>query len=81
MGYGLEGRDLIPGRGIIFLFSTTFRPALRPTRPPIQWVKGDLSPGVKRQLHEAEHSPPSSAEVKNGEVIPPLLHTSSRGGA
>jgi hypothetical protein len=27
--------------------------------PPIQWVLGDLSPG-----HEADHSPPTSAQVK-----------------
>jgi hypothetical protein len=29
---------------------------------------GDLSPGVKRQWREADHSPPSSAEVRNVEV-------------
>jgi hypothetical protein len=31
---------------------------------PIQWVLGDLSPGVKQQGGEADHSPPTSAEVK-----------------
>jgi hypothetical protein len=31
----------------------------------IQWVSGALSLGVKRPGHEADHSPPSSAEVKN----------------
>jgi hypothetical protein len=30
----------------------------------IQWVPGALSPGVKRQGREADHSPPASAEVK-----------------
>jgi hypothetical protein len=30
--------------------------------------------GVKRQGPEADHSPPSSAEVKNGGAIPPLPH-------
>jgi hypothetical protein len=35
-----------------------------PTQPPIQWVLGALSPGVKRQWREADHSPPASAEVK-----------------
>jgi hypothetical protein len=39
------------------------RPALGPTRPPIQWVPGALSPGVKLQWREADHSPPASAEV------------------
>jgi hypothetical protein len=36
-----------------------------PTQPPIQWVPGALSLGVKRLGREADHSPPSSAEVKN----------------
>jgi hypothetical protein len=31
----------------IFLFSTASRPALGPTQPPIQWVRGPLSPGPK----------------------------------
>jgi hypothetical protein len=39
----------------IFLFSTTSRPALRPTQPPIQWVPEALSPRVKRQGPEADH--------------------------
>jgi hypothetical protein len=46
------------------LFSTSSRLALGPTQPPIQWVPGVLSPGVKRQGREADHSPPTSAEVK-----------------
>jgi hypothetical protein len=36
-----------------------------PTQPPIQWVPGALSLGVKRQGRESDHSPPSSADVKN----------------
>jgi hypothetical protein len=48
----------------IFLFTTTFRLALGPTQPPIQWVPRALSLGVKRQGREAGHSPSSSAEVK-----------------
>jgi hypothetical protein len=36
-----------------------------------------VSPGVKRQGREADHSPPSNAEVKNGGAIPPLSHISS----
>jgi hypothetical protein len=57
----------------IFL-STASRPALGVTQPPIQWVPGALPPGVKRQRREADQSPPSSAEVKNGGAIPPLPH-------
>jgi len=48
----------------IFLFTTASRTVLGPTKPPIQWVPGDLSLKVKRPGHEADHSPPSSAEVK-----------------
>jgi hypothetical protein len=55
-----------------FLFSTASRPALGPTQPPIRWV-----PAVKRPGHETNHSPPSSAEVKNGGAIPPFPHVSS----
>jgi hypothetical protein len=47
-----------------YLFSMSSRPALGPTQPPIQWVPWTLSPGVKRPGHEADHSPPTSAEVK-----------------
>jgi hypothetical protein len=36
-----------------------------PTQPPIQWVPGALCLQVKRPGREADHSPPSSAEVKN----------------
>jgi len=35
-----------------------------PTQPPIQWVPGALSLEVKRPRYEADHSLPSSAEVK-----------------
>jgi hypothetical protein len=49
----------------IFLFTTASRPSLGPTQPPIQWVPGALSLGVKRPGGEADHSIPSSAEVKN----------------
>jgi hypothetical protein len=49
----------------IFLFITMSRTALWPThQPPIQCVPGAPSLGVKRQGCEADHSPPSSAEVK-----------------
>jgi hypothetical protein len=52
-------------RGLgIFLFTTASRTALGPTQPPIQRVPGALSLGVKQLGREADHSPPSSAEVK-----------------
>jgi hypothetical protein len=39
------------------------RPAQESTQPPILWVSGALSLGVKRPGREANHSPPSSAEA------------------
>jgi hypothetical protein len=49
----------------IFLFTTASRTALDATQPPIQWVPGALSLGVKRPGSEADHSPPSSAKFRN----------------
>jgi hypothetical protein len=67
-GYGLGGRGVgrssSPGRGKNFLFSTSSRPTLGPTQPPIQWVRGALYPGVKLPGREVHHLPPTSAEVK-----------------
>jgi hypothetical protein len=40
------------------------RRALEPTQRPIQLVPGALSLEIKRPGSEADHSPPSSAEVK-----------------
>jgi hypothetical protein len=40
------------------------QPALGSIQPPIQWVPGALSLGVKRPELESDHSPPSSAEIK-----------------
>jgi hypothetical protein len=48
----------------IFLFTTASRTALGPTQPPIQWVPEVLTLGVKGPGREGDHSPPSSAEVK-----------------
>jgi hypothetical protein len=56
---GALGFDSRWGLGI-FLFTTA-----SPPQPPIQWVPGALSLGVKRPGREADHSPPPSAEVKN----------------
>jgi hypothetical protein len=42
-----------------------------------KWVPGALSPGVKQMGREADHSPPTSAEIKNGGAIPPFSHMSS----
>jgi hypothetical protein len=61
-------------RGLgIFLFTTVSRTTLGPTQPPIQWVPGALSLGIKRPGREAGHSPPSSAEVE--EWVELYLHS------
>jgi hypothetical protein len=58
------GRSSSPGRVKNCLFSTSSRLALGPTQPPIQWVPGALSSGVKWPGREADHSPPASTAVK-----------------
>jgi hypothetical protein len=64
-GYGLDDQGVgvrVPVGSRIF--STSSRPALGPSHPPVQWVRGALSPVVKQPGREADHSPPTSAEVK-----------------
>jgi hypothetical protein len=66
-GYGLDDQWVgvrVPVRVTNFLFSTSSRPALGSTWPPIQWVPRAFSQGVKRPGREADHSLPASAEVK-----------------
>jgi hypothetical protein len=47
--YGLDDRGSIPGRDKWFFSLTSVsKPALWPTQPPVQWVPGVLSPGIKR---------------------------------
>jgi hypothetical protein len=77
-GYVLNDRESIPGRSKIFLFSTTSRLALGPIQPSVQWVAVALSPGVKQQVREAVHSPPSIVEIKNSGAVPPVPSTSLR---
>jgi hypothetical protein len=48
------------------------RPTLGPTHPPVL-ILGLFLVGVKRHGREADHSFPSSADVKNYAAIPPLL--------
>jgi hypothetical protein len=45
------------------MFSSVQRPD-RHLPPHIQWVSGNLYPGLKRPGREADHSPPTSAEIK-----------------
>jgi hypothetical protein len=66
LGYRQDDRGFEFWQGLgIFLFTTLSIMALDPTQPPIQGVPGALFLGVKQLGHEADHSCPSSAEVKN----------------
>jgi hypothetical protein len=48
-GTALQGdRGSIPGRGKGFFLYPVSIPALGPTQPPVQWVPGVISPGIKR---------------------------------
>jgi hypothetical protein len=75
--YRLDDRGSILGRDGRFL---SF-----PQRPHWLWgspsllsnrYRGALSWGAKRSMGEADHSSPSSAEVKNDDAIPPFSHMS-----
>jgi hypothetical protein len=63
-----KGRNSSPSRVKNFLFSTSSRPDLAFIQLPSQWVSGALSPAVKRPGREADHSPPSTAEVKKTRI-------------
>jgi hypothetical protein len=63
LGYDRGSKVRFPAGAGNFLFTTASRTDLGPTQPPIQWVPGALSLGVKQQVGEGDHSPPSSAEV------------------
>jgi hypothetical protein len=57
------------GRSSIFLLSIASRLPLGLTQPPILLVPWALSSRLKRSRHEADHSPPSIAEVKNSSHV------------
>jgi hypothetical protein len=85
LGYGMDdqgSRVRFPEGAGNVLFTTVYRTVLGPTQPPIQWVRGALSLGVKWTEHAADHSPPSSAEVKESvELYLHSLNTPSWRGA
>jgi hypothetical protein len=73
---GWTARVRFPAVQDFSLFSTSSRPALGPTQPPTQWVPGAISLGAKRPGREADHSPPTSAEVNNTQYTSqPIQHT------
>jgi hypothetical protein len=72
-----RGRSSSRGGVKISLFSTSSRPAVWSTQPPIRRVTGALSPGVKQPESKAAHSTPASAEVKKSWICTSLAHTLS----
>jgi hypothetical protein len=66
-GYGLDDRGSrvrFPAGAGNFSLHHRVQNGSWVTQPPIQWVLGALYLGVKRPGREADHSLPSSAEVK-----------------
>jgi hypothetical protein len=63
----LHGRGSIANKGKTFLHSLQTGSGAH---------RGRFSRGVKQSGREANHSPSSSAEIKNGEATPPLPHMS-----
>jgi hypothetical protein len=70
--YGLDGRGSIYGSDKRFLSTPQRRERL--WGPPASSLMGTgvSFSGVKRPRIEADYSPPSTAEAKNGRAIPPL---------
>jgi hypothetical protein len=56
LGYGLDDCGFESRQRLGIYFTTASRPALEPIQPPIQWVRGDLSLGIKQPGREADHS-------------------------
>jgi len=66
----LRNKIQICGQGFCSSSSHPYRFWGPPTQPTIQWVLEALY--LKRSGREADHSPPSSAEVKNARSYPSL---------
>jgi hypothetical protein len=74
VGYGLDDDGFESRQGLgIFLFTTASRPALRPTQPPIRWVPGALSLGVKWSGSvEGKEYEGKGKDKGKGKVVPVL---------
>jgi hypothetical protein len=79
-GYVLDARRVkvrVPVGANIFLFSASSIPDLRPIQPPIKWISEVLSLPVARPEREVDHSPPTSAEVRETWIYINFPHASS----
>jgi hypothetical protein len=77
-GYGLDdqGSEFKSSGSKNFHFSMSSRPTLRLTQPPVKWVPGAISLGVKRPGLEADHLQLVPSSRKRGSIHP-LPRTSS----
>jgi hypothetical protein len=80
-GYGLDGRGLIPGREKRFFLLHSVQNGSGAQSASYPMDTGCSFPGGEPTGREADHSPPSSADVKNGGVITSLPHMSPWPGA
>jgi hypothetical protein len=71
IGYSPDSRDAMPGRSKRLLCTPHLPESHWATKPRIQWISESCFLVVKQPVREAEHSYPSSVEVKNNEVMLP----------
>jgi hypothetical protein len=82
-GVGIAAASRMDSLGSIGGRARFFSSPLRPERlwgPPsllYNGYGGGVAPGLKRLGREADHTPPSRAEVKNGGTTPPFPHVFS----
>jgi hypothetical protein len=68
----------VPVESIIFSSPRHPDPILELTQPPIQWAPGAVFPRVMGPWREADHSPPTSAEVKKAWTSTPSWRSALR---
>jgi hypothetical protein len=81
LSIGLDGRGSIPNRIRSFSFLHSVQTGTEANPASYPKITGVISLEVKRPEREANHSPPSSVEIKNGGTVYPLPHMSSWRGA
>jgi hypothetical protein len=65
IGCGLDDRGSIPGRGWDIFLRHRVRTGSRDHPTSYRMGNGSFSPGVRRPGREFDHTPPSSADLKN----------------
>jgi hypothetical protein len=81
IGYGLAAGVRFPAGTRDFSLLHSVQTDSEAIQSPIRCVPVAFSHEVKRPRREADHSPPSSAEIKKCWIIPPLPHASLWPGA